>query len=533
MKPSILEVLGTLPSGQVGPALDLTELGAYLKATCNTSLDRDRNVRHGRRDEFYRDGGVPYMRQVIDSVFQDQLVRELRKKWVEHARFSNTIKRVINELSTVYVEPATRLVSNATNATYQSLLAAVSMDEVMLQMSRLLNLHRALLVGFRVRAMPDGEREPIIDIVTPAAFRVVLHPNDATLPIGWIVRSGYKPARNMIDVPEWTLWTDVESVQLKEDMTIVPNSYRRHDLGINPWTPVTLGPPTPGWWPGDEGEDLAAAHVAIWILSIFHLKEAKSATKQTVLTGDGTMMARSQAADSEVPIETADGMSVSTVDMAMDLQMFKMSADHVLEHVAQNYGMSAALISHQGVQSAEARELMREPLRELRALQHLPLRRFEKRFAQVMAHVCSVDLQAYAFDASGWRIEFGEPKTRGSATDEFNLFLARRQAGVDNTVEYIKRQRPDMTDDEAQEMVLDNIAVETWRVANMRTLQAMSGSMGEATPELHPGEHPIVDPSQPTAQVAPQAGQSTAGQVANSSLAQVQPVPSSVQGDPP
>jgi hypothetical protein len=29
------------------------------------------------------------MRQVIDDVFDDNLVREKRKKWVEHASFSN------------------------------------------------------------------------------------------------------------------------------------------------------------------------------------------------------------------------------------------------------------------------------------------------------------------------------------------------------------------------------------------------------------------------------------------------------------
>jgi hypothetical protein len=101
--------------------------------------------------------------------------------------------------------------------------------------------------------------------------------------------------------------------------------------------------------------------VSSWLSSIFLLKEQKSATKQPVLQGDGTNIARSQAADSEVPIETADGQSITTVDMSMDLGMFRATSDHIIEHVAQDYGMSAALINQQGVQSAEARELMRVP----------------------------------------------------------------------------------------------------------------------------------------------------------------------------
>jgi hypothetical protein len=482
---SIFDALAIGTDGQRLDRIAVGELSRYLQTTLGTREESERNARHAKRDALYRDGGVAYMRQVIDEVFDDNLVREKRKKWVEHARFSNPLKRVVNELSTVYAEPAKRVVSNdAAQKKYDELLELVQFDEQMLQLSRLLNLHRAMLVGFRVRVLPNGTRAPIVDMASPADVRVVMHPNDNKLPIGWIVRAGHRPVREVTDdrLPKWTLWTDVERMSLRDDMSIIGGTIVEHGLGVCPWVPVLPGPIPAGFWPGEEGEDLVAARVSSWLSSIFLLKEQKSATKQPVLQGDGTNIARSQAADSEVPIETADGQSITTVDMSMDLGMFRATSDHIIEHVAQDYGMSAALINQQGVQSAEARELMRVPLRELRKHQQIPLRRFERDFAKVMAQVLSVDLPSMAFDPAGWRIEFGESQTPLSRADRLNLFLAERTAGVSNTVEYLEETRGMDVDQSLDHMIRCQV-VEFFRHQLMRPLMAASGAAMGGAPQ--------------------------------------------------
>lgn len=496
MSLSILSVLATLPSGDMNSPLSFDELGKYLHEQVGGPSEDARNERHVIRDQLYRDGGVDHMKRVIEQVFRDKTVKDLRKKWVEHARFNNPLKRIVNELATVYAEPAKRTVVQGDD-TYQQLLKDVRMDEEMLQLGRLLNLHRTLLVGFRVRKVEDGSaeldangeiittgrREPVIDVATPSNVRAVLHPNDDKLVVGWLIKSARRTARTSDEQQRaaWVLWTDHEVLDLTGDFKPMVETYKEHGLGVCPWVPVALGPPAPGFWPGEEGEDLVAAHVAIWFTNILLLKEEKSATKQRVISGDTSNTARGQSGDTEVDVEIGDGAAVNTVDMSMDLEMFTGVADHVLSNAANNYGMSAALVKHEGVQSAEARELMRVPLRELRLHQQVPLRRFEEHFVVVMAAVLLVDLPARAFDPTGFQLQFGEAQTPLSRKDELNLFIAGRTAGVDDTVDYLMRAHPGLDAERAEQLMLGHIAVETRRQIAMRPLQAVSGADNAGT----------------------------------------------------
>jgi hypothetical protein len=500
---SIFDVLATLPSGRPSARLTPDELASYLRQYCDTDGERDRNKRHVLRDELYRDGGDQFMGRVIDDLFQDSDIRKKRRAFIPYARFNNALKRMVNEMATTHSEPAKRLVSDeASNEKYQTILKLVCMDEQMLQVSRLANLHRALLVGFRVREKPDGTREPVLDIATPANVRCVLHPNDDKLVVGWIIKCSHRgvPGRSG-DVPHWTLWTDHESMHLREDLSVIAGSYQEHGLGVVPWVPLSLGPASPGFWPGNEGEDMVAGHVSIWLENILLLKESKSATKQTVISGDGTSMSRGQAADSEIPNELADGQSATTVDMSMDLSMFRDTADHVLQHLAQNYGMSPALINHQGVQSAEARELMRLPLKEIRRQQQQPLRRFEEQLATVMSMVLAADLGEMAFDLTGWRLEFAESETPLDPIAEHALFEKRRAAALDSTIAFLQRQRPGLTKEGARKIIEDNILDETDRNKLMRPLMAISGALG-ANMQAVDNKVPVGEPQPDDSQAA-------------------------------
>lgn len=478
---SILQIAAVTPSGMKAPALELAELGVYIRSKVGTLVEVERNARHALRDQLYRDGGCAYMCQVIDRVFQDEKVKKLRKEWVPHARFTNPLKRIIRKISTVYAKPAKRSVKNG-DENYQKLLKELRFDEQMLQLSRLLNLHRAMLVGFRVRLLPSGAREPVMDIATPANVRALTHPNDDKLVIGWIVRACYTPARATPDAPIWNLWTDHEVVGLRDDMSPITDTYRVHGLGVNPWVPVTLEPPQPGFWPGEDGEDLVAARIAVWMQGVLMLKESKSATKQPVIQGDGTTTARGQAADSESPIELSDGQTITTVDMSMDLEMFQGAADHITHHAALDYEMSEAIVNNQGVQSAESRELMMQPLYEIRDQQQIPLRQFEERYCVVQSAVCKIDLPAMAFESEGFEIQFGNEKLKLDPAKEHDLFVKRRGAGLTSTVRFMMESRPGLTLEQAQLELNQNIAAETVRNVLMRPLQRMAGSMGADNP---------------------------------------------------
>ena len=479
MTVSILQTLATLPDGSVGAPLSLADFGAYVRREYDTEAEKRRNARHCRRDEFYCDGGVEYMKSIITDTHRDERVRKLRHQWVEHSRFNNALKRVINEMSTVYSQPSQRAVdgSEENQKRYADLLEALRMDEQMLHVSRLLNLHRTILVGLRVTQRADGERTAKIDIATPANVRAVLHPIDSSVVIGWLIKTDHRPVFLTPDTPAWMLWTDHEVVQFRSDLSIIESSYKEHGLGACPWIPLTLCPPRAGFWPGEEGEDLVAAHVAIWMNNVLMMKETKSATKVPVISGDSTTAARDQTFDSEGGVDVPDGVGINIIDTSMDLSMFRDGADHILASAGNNYGMPPSVMNHQGVQSADARDLMRIPIREIRLQQQKPLRVFERDFAIMMSKVLASEMPQLAFDPIGWRIDFGESQTPLSQLDALTLFEKMRAAGLDNSIAFLMRQNPDLTEEQAWNVVLENVRQELKRHEAMRPLLELNGAM--------------------------------------------------------
>lgn len=482
MTVSIRETLSIMPSGVMGQILSWDQVSKHLREQYDTQQEKLREARHRLRDELYADGGVAAMEQLLDLVFVDPAVREMRKRWVKFARFNNAIKRIINELSTVYSEPAIREVeSEAETKKYKDVQERCQQAEQFVRVNRLLNLHRALLVGFRVRELASGEREPVIDIATPSIVRAVIHPNDSTQVIGWLIRVAHRNIHQSdVDrVPSWVLWTDHEKARLTESLHIIGEP-EPHGFERNPWVAVTRGPSIPGFWPGEEGEDLVAAQIAIWFANICMLKETKSATNQTVLSGDTTAMARGQAMDSEVPIEAPEGVGVSTVDMSMDVSMFGQMADHVLEHAGNNYGMSLALLKHQGVQSAEAREIMRVPIRELRREQQIPLRGFERRFVEVQRMVLERDMPELAFSTEGWSIDFGESQTPLTERESVELYEKQKSLGLTNPVDFLLEKNPDLTEEMVIELLERNVQLSLELERLRRPLYALNGGLGAA-----------------------------------------------------
>ena len=485
MTRSIREILATLPDGTMRSPLDDAELAKYLSDNYDTDAEKDRNARHARRDLFYRDGGVEVMKGVIDDVFTDPNVRELRKKWVEYARFGNDVKRIINEVSTVYTEPAARSVGGGDDneQRYRALTSSLMLDERLDHVNRLANLHYAVLVGPRVREDLDGNREMVLDIATPAVTRAVMHPIDTTLVVGWLIRCSYKVARSWEAKPiAWQLWSAHEVIDL--DAKFVPiGDDRLHGLGMNRWVPLSLSPTeTPGFWAGDEGEDLIAAAVAMWMARILMLKEVKSATKITMLSGDVAAEARGGTVDSEVARTVPEGVTATTVDMSMDTDIFVKADDHILQRVANSRGLSVSAMRHD-MQSAEARQAMLEPLRLLRVKQTKFLRGFEARLAKVMSAVAKKDAANLAFEIVEWREDFGEVQALTTKKQLMDEFQQAQSIGIDNVIAFYMRLNPDVTDPQvARDAILHNIEIRTWFVEESQDFMAASGASAQQSP---------------------------------------------------
>ena len=492
MTRSIREVLALVP-GQTPPALDDANLGRYLRDHYDTESEKARNRRHAIRDEFYRDGACKVMEDVVDDFYEDATVRSLRKKQVKHARFSNVVKRIVGELSTVYIEPAARSVGgdDANEERYRAICESLMLDEQMKEVNRLANLHRVVLVGPRVRVDEDGVPTMALDIATPAVVRAVVHPLDTTLVVAWLIKCDDRVRKDYTSLrrPAWQLWTAHELINLDERMMPIGDDVV-HAIGVNRWVPVSLiAIGVAGYWPGEDGEDLVAAAVSICMANVNLLKETTTATKQTFLHGDVSTTAKGQSMDTALPAVVGEGVSATTVDMSMDTSIFTRTSNHVLESAGNGRGLSMAQLTHQGTQSAEARELIMEPLKILRREQISYFRRFEKRLAIVMAAVAKRYAPAeLGFTVEKWRQDFGEIQSITPLKQRIEEHVALRQIGADDILSFLRRENPDLDSDEAAFTALvEHLDNETKRIALMRTMMAMSGGTVDGkTPAANP-----------------------------------------------
>lgn len=461
--------------GRSAAPMDWSSVSQWLRSKYVLPENELLRRRHAKeRHELYTSGGDNEQSQFIASVFKDREVLNKRLEWVSRAKFNNISRRIVNELATVYSVPAYRFVTGEeNNERYQEFQRIVRTHECSLRFNRWGQMHRSLAVGFRIRTETNGKRKPVLDVVSPDCFFAVAHPADPSK----LVALGFKLGSDL-GGRAWQVWTDHETFALDRDGNVMTATVHEHGYERMPWLLLSLEPPAGRLIDETTGKDIDSAHRAAWFMDCLHLKEAKSATKQPVIAGDVTSMARLQASDSETPIEAADGVVVSAIDFSMDLTMFQNSAQYIYETVAGNYGISPGLLKHQGVQSAEARELMRAPLKELRREQQIYFREFERDLAEVQSMVLKRELPELAFDTDGWGIDFGESKTALDPKTELEVFEQARRLGLADTVEEIQRRNPDLTMAQALQELERHIAAETHRNELQRPMQAISGSAG-------------------------------------------------------
>lgn len=434
-----------------------------------------------KRDEFYLGKGDKYIEDLIDAAFKDEDTRRLRKAMIPWAKHNNVIRRVASELATVYNEQARRSISGD-DKKYQDLVERSQLDSVMRDLDEKLVYHEDVWVQYRVSA---SDLDPIVDLVTPANFWAVCDPFDATRLVAIIVDQTPRGSFPKT-APCFRVWTSEDTFQLDAECRFITASYEQHNLKRLPGVLASVKPPsTKGRLLAEcPAADLTAAHEAIWFINVLLIKETKSANKQTYHTGDTSSAVMGQTADTESDVVLPEGVTTQAVDRGMDLRQFIDTANHILETAAANHGLPPSVLHQRDASSGSEIHLRRIPIRELRKKRILIMRRIERAVAEVQAAINATDLPAYAFSTDGWAIDFGEVQQPLTEDEQDAVFEKRRQLGITDTIEEIRRRNPDIvSDDQAEELLKHHIEVETTRLVMMRTLQAMSGAMGTSTPD--------------------------------------------------
>lgn len=480
--------LAHLPSGAYSPDLDIDSVCAWIRkkhwgqAAVDEfgPVDRARRLHCAKLHEYYEGRGDSEMQRLIIKVFSDSDLQRMRSDWIPQAKHVNVLRRLTTMRSTTYSMPARRTVTGEDdNWRYQQLQRACRQHEMARRWCSWGNLHKQLLVGFRTRVTTRGKREPVIDIVPPHRFFAVSSPTDPQQLLGvGIQLTGDSPTTSVNRPPAWLLMTDAEQLFLDADGHYIPKSHEDLGWARMPYVLLTTEPPVSGILDLSPSANAMAAHEMVWFEHILLAKESKSATKITTVTGDVTREAREQAADTERAVMLGDA-TMQPQDMSMDLEMFRSTANYIYEGAAADHDLPPQLLHHAGVQSAEARELMRAPLMEERRKQEVYWREFERDFSEVQSMVCERELPDMAFALDGWRIDYAESSTPLDPKTRLEVFEQSRRLGLTNTAEELMARNPDLlTIDDAIDALRKHVDVELARNLIMRPLQQVSGEMG-------------------------------------------------------
>jgi hypothetical protein len=469
----------------MGSQASWTYVGDYLRDHYIKNVDWMARRDEARKRDAYHDGkGDEYIKRLIWIAFEDALTRKLRGDLVAFAKWDNVLRRVSQELATVYSQPAARRVTGD-DKRYQEFLQLVKQDAVLREADKKLAYHEDVWIQYRVR---KNSRTPVLDVVTPSMFWAVCDPSDQTDLMAIVLDQ--TPTRVTAVTPCYRVWTAEETFQLDAKCRVIVSSVEPNALKRLPGVLASVVPASAkGQLLAERpAADLVAAHESVWFQNVLLVKESKSSNKQTYVTGDTSTTADGQSADTERETILGEGVSVQAIDRGMDLTQFRDNANHMRERAAANRGIPPTVMDHAGASSGAEVHLRRLPLHELRRERILVLRAVEREIAEIQSVINDNDLPEYSFKSEGWTIDFGEVTQPLTEAEADSVFEERRRLGLTNTLAEIRRRNPDLrSDDEAETVLKDNVEIETNRVILMKALIAASGSMGASTEDVAAG----------------------------------------------
>jgi hypothetical protein len=480
---------------------DPAVVGAFLRTNYVDNPNETRRRAHAQLlDEFFKGGGDAEMERVIDLLWTDPKNADRRKAVLKAGldKYDNVIARIAQEKATVYNEPAQRVVANETNAAYQAFLQVLPQDEIMRALDEMLAIHEDALLWYRVRVKPTGEREPVLEVVSPARFWAVAHPQDQTLLVAVIIDIRAPMAK--AEDPTYRVWSDDQTFVMNGKCEIMGTP---EEWPLNQMPGVLCSTRPPGAKPTLLAEcpsvDLLSAQKQVRLQDLSLTKESVSATKNTVFSGDMSAATMGQTSDTDADLILPEGVTAQSVDRGIDTEQFRDNATHAADAAGANHGVPPTVRSQKDASSGAEIELRMLPIRKLREKRIPIFRRIEARIARIMAMVNGThvvadengepmlaegDLQSFAFDAEGFSIDFGEVQQIMTEAEKDSTYETRKRLQLTDPIAEEMRRNPDLrTPEDAQAVIEERIQRNTWFVTQQKELMAASGALGAAQPK--------------------------------------------------
>lgn len=434
-----------------------------------------------RRLRLYRDQACVDVEWTIDQIYETREYQLTLKRYVPLALEQNVTRRIIDEIASLYDQPAFRVFSDdATTARYRIEETRLHLHEIMQEENRLGTLCNETLLW-----LFQGVNGTRLQLITPDMFDAIPDPRDRLVPAGYLLDALPVTAAQGDDLkrlPHYELWDDTyryllnaygQMVDAKGQTTAEPQP---HNLGRIPGVLYHRREPTTCILDSSHGADIESAHLGVALLNVMIMRLSKSqGENQPILQGNLAALTAGQVMNGERPLMLPPEVIASVLNTKTDATHYLEVKRDKIANVAQTYGMSYEQFSRSGTDdSGRLYEMRREKLKEIRN---------ESRRRAVVNERAIADLLGFPGDSL--RIDFQEQSLPQDAQEERALLQTDMKLGLDSPVSYIQRKDPDKSREEAIAEMQSNLRDYAVLIEWVRALNAPADANA-----FNPGQTP-------------------------------------------
>lgn len=366
----------------------------------------------------------------------------------------NILKRIANEISTVYKWGATRtLITDAATETARALWEEMRIDEVLAYTQLVTNVVRDHIIAPRVvdgtmRVVHFlGDRTTVVQDTNDPSVAVAMRSQEtlSQTPGFTQIRSIYA------DAEVWRTWDENGNMLSEEE----------HGLGRFPAVVIHAGERVGCFWGDSEFRDVAEANVAIAI-NLFRLNRLTHFQSELQPTYRGN--ARDVAKGKTIG---GDNLWAGPGDWGvLNLQGDPSKLISVIQSqigwIANQHGIAADVYNlSAGATSGFQIRLKRAPIESVRAAQLKLWRRVERELLLLMAMVSERDHPLHRLDpmdAEFKLLDFHEEPMLEDPKTQNDVWAERLKLGVTSEARIAQELNPDLTLEQAKKHVLDLVA---------------------------------------------------------------------------
>jgi len=428
----------------------------FLKA--KWQADKERQEEAQNKLDLYRDDYEDIVRTKIKELFHKDNYERL---YYHVNQSQNVLKRVINEISTVYKAQPVRDFKE--DKRFEEILGYSKLDTKLKKVNRYSNLLNETLLKIGVR----GGRI-VFDIITPNISTVVQNSEDPTQAdaIIYMVTPVNTVGSDSILYYYWDvlgnhyiLNKDMKLSQRFYEPSFYP--YRGEDgLPILPFIIFHREEPDDSFWDQDTGRDLYNAALMIGIkMTLFDYYFKVASFKQPYVIGDKPNIPSNQVLDPlTVFMASGEGAQVGLLDMQINLDQLQNALVFQINTVINNYGISADQWSLSiSEMSGRALKIRNRALLEIREEQIPLYREYEQEIFDKTRIVNNAHFPDTPITATDFSVDFGEIEFPEDPKEELELDTKRLKTGLISLGQFYKKYNPDVDEGKGEKAIIENL----------------------------------------------------------------------------